>query len=164
MKSLRLAPVPQLLPDFGMSPLLTASTPTLHHHAITVLLRLHRQHPPTLSHCSHIITPEFSTLKRTHDRRYMSNFHGLTSQSLSRYPPQSIVLFKGHFNQARMNQRSTKLSPATTLPLHRLTTTTTAPPTSSPSDPKNARTHHCFAAAVCDPATGQILFRSNWSF
>jgi hypothetical protein len=83
---------------------------------------------------------------------------------LSKYPPQSIVLIKGHFDQAQKNQHSTKLLQPDI---------TSSPPQTSDakddttdifphSDPKNARTHHC-SAAVCDPATDQIHSGQNWS-
>ncbi|KAI2502091.1 Reverse transcriptase (RNA-dependent DNA polymerase) [Fragilaria crotonensis] len=65
-------------------------------------------------------------------------------------------MIKGHLDQSRKNQRSTKLT-ATTIP----TAPSPAPDYDSPddtfltSDPANERAHHCFAA-VFEPASGQI--------
>ena len=76
---------------------------------------------------------------------------GPTTKSLRKHPPQSIAMAKGHLDQIRKNQRSTK--------------TPVEPPTSSkreetddffPTSPDSeARTHFCYA--VCLEYIGQIF-------
>ncbi|KAI2496142.1 hypothetical protein MHU86_18373 [Fragilaria crotonensis] len=103
-----------------------------------------------------MFSPALSTLKTALDRGYVPDFHGLTTKTLSRYPPLSVAMIKGHLDQSRKNLRSTKAH------------TTDAPVAPSPDDedddtsshfplsePQNTRTHHCFAA-IFEPATGQI--------
>ena len=104
-----------------------------------------------------LFSPALSTLQTALDRGYLSDFQGLTATSLRKHPPQSIAMIKGHLDQARKNQRSTKPRAAPSAsPPPTATDTNTAPADHFPtSDPTNARTHHCYAA-VCDPTTGQI--------
>jgi hypothetical protein len=80
----------------------------------------------------------------------------LTTTTLRKYPPNSIATTKGHLDQTRKNQRSTKQpndpstplpAPAVLDPLH-----VDAIPT---SEPANVRTHQCFATGF-EPTTGQI--------
>jgi hypothetical protein len=82
---------------------------------------------------------------------------GLTAQTLNKYPPQSVAMVKGHLDQTRKNQQSTKrTTPPTPTPL--TTESDIALNNDIPfplSDPNNARSHHCFASVVT-PATGQI--------
>ncbi|KAI2490112.1 Reverse transcriptase (RNA-dependent DNA polymerase) [Fragilaria crotonensis] len=103
-----------------------------------------------------LFSPALSTLQKAIDNGYLPNFLGLTALGLRKYPPASVAMIKGHLDQSRKNQRSTKLT-ATTIP-----TAPSPAPEYSPdddafptSDPDNERTHHCFAA-VFEPASGQI--------
>ena len=79
---------------------------------------------------------------------------GLTKKTLAKYPPRSVATIKGHLDQTRKNQRSTKLIPteAASLPPDDSDVIAHAFP---PSDPDNERTHHCYAGIV-NPAEGQI--------
>jgi hypothetical protein len=135
--------------------LVTADTLSLHQSLAAVAFST----PTDLVAFAHasLFSPALSTLKTALDRCCISNFHGLTAQALSKFPPHSIAMIKRHLDQAQKNQRSTKLLQPDI---------TSSPPLTSDgeddtndifphSDPKTARTHHCFAA-VCDPATGQI--------
>jgi hypothetical protein len=56
-----------------------------------------------------LFSPQLSTLQTALDRGYIIGFPGLTAKSLKKYPPQSIAMHKGHLDQERKNQRSTKV-------------------------------------------------------
>jgi hypothetical protein len=61
----------------------------------------------TFAHAT-LFSPALSTLQKALDKGYISNFPGLTTSSLRKYPPRSIPMVKGHLKQTRQNQRSTK--------------------------------------------------------
>lgn len=102
-----------------------------------------------------LFSPTLSTLQQALDRGFLPNFMGQTAKALKKYPPQSVAMIKGHLDQARKNQRSTKPGDV------HLTPTLVPEPTSledeafPTSEPDNARTHQCYAA-VFEPAAGQI--------
>jgi hypothetical protein len=109
-----------------------------------------------------LFSPALSTLHSALQRGFLPDFQGLTAKTLSKYPPMSIPMVKGHLDQSRKNQRSTKpnnrLDLSVVTPL--LDTTDEVDPTEHltnfpDSNPNNERTHHCFAA-VLEPAAGQI--------
>lgn len=97
-----------------------------------------------------LFSPVLSTLKQALDRGFLPNFMGLTTKTLQKYPPQSVAMIKGHLDQDRKNQRSTRRGD-TAAPLPAPSPDDTFPS----SDRDNARTHMCFAA-VFEPAAGQI--------
>ena len=100
-----------------------------------------------------LVSPALSTIHEKLDRGFLPSFMGLSVKTPRKYPPQSIAMIKGHLDQDRKNQRSTRSTP----------TSTRAPsdPTSSLevaypcSDPDNMRTHQCFAVVI-KPAASQI--------
>lgn len=47
-------------------------------------------------------------LSKALENRYIPGFPGLTYVTLQKFPPQSIAMSKGHLDQTRKNQRSTK--------------------------------------------------------
>ena len=49
------------------------------------------------------------SLQQPLDRNYLSNFPGLSAHLIRKYPPRSVAMIKGHLDQSRKNQRSTKL-------------------------------------------------------
>jgi hypothetical protein len=51
------------------------------------------------------------TLENALSRNYLTNFPGLTAQTLRKHPPQSLAMTKGNMDQTRKNQRSTKTKP-----------------------------------------------------
>jgi hypothetical protein len=55
-----------------------------------------------------LFSPSLSTLENALNRGYLINFPGLTAQSLRKFPPASIPMAKGHLDQTRKNQRSTR--------------------------------------------------------
>jgi hypothetical protein len=102
-----------------------------------------------------LFSPVLSTLKQALDRGFLPNFMDLTAKALNKYPPTSVAMVKGHLDQTRKNQRSTKLALART-PSDPTASATTEHDNAFPSsEPGNARTHQCFAA-VFEPAAGQI--------
>jgi hypothetical protein len=90
---------------------------------------------------------------------FVQNFPGLTKKKLAKYPPRSYAMVKGHMDQARKNQKSTK--------------TATAP--ADPDDDflpvvPDARSHFCYATLakitgqVYSDQTGKFTFpSSNWN-
>jgi hypothetical protein len=95
-----------------------------------------------------LFSPALSTLHAALKAGYLTNFPGLTTATLRKYPPRSIAMIKGHLDQTRKNQRSTQPK--------KLTPIDTAHPTdtSPTSDTPNTRSHICYAA-IMEP-TGQI--------
>jgi hypothetical protein len=93
-----------------------------------------------------LFSPSLSTLEKALTKGYLTNFHGLDAQALRKYPPASVPMAKGHLDQSRKNQRSTRIEPDTDDPMHGLDDSM---PTSDPS-----KTFECYCA-IAEP-TGQI--------
>ena len=55
-----------------------------------------------------LFSPTLSTLDKALKQGFLTNFPGLTQKTLRQYPPQSPAMIKGHLDQTRANQRSTK--------------------------------------------------------
>jgi hypothetical protein len=95
-----------------------------------------------------LFSPALSTLNHALANHWLLNFPGLSSKALRKHPPQSLATTKGHLDQQRMNQRSTKT-----------TSTVSAPHDDETSDLTptgiDERSHYCFAATY--EATGQIF-------
>ena len=99
----------------------------------------------TFTHAA-LFSPAISTLQKALDNNWITNFPGLTSKSLKKYPPKdSKAMHKGHMDQARKNQRSTK--PKSNSP-------TPADPVDLYPDQEQERTHFIYVATF-EP-TGQI--------
>ena len=99
-----------------------------------------------------------STLATALTRGFLPQFIGLTAKALRKHPPVSIAKVKGHLDQSRKNQRSTKTTNPEPHDLPTGTNLDNHPPADTfpiSSDPGNSRWRHCFAAVV-DAATGQI--------
>lgn len=93
------------------APCVPTSVPaSLLHHSYAAL---HSATPAELVAFAHaaLFSPALSTLQRAVACGYLPNFMGLTSATLRRHPPTSVPMIKGHMDQARKNQHSTK--PAT---------------------------------------------------
>jgi hypothetical protein len=76
----------------------------------------HSAKPADLVAFSHatLFSPPITTLAEALRKDYISGFPGLTKQTLSKYPPQSMATIKGHLDQSRTNQKrskSTKITP-----------------------------------------------------
>ena len=104
----------------------------------------------TYSHAT-MFSPVLATLEIPLKKGFLINFPGFTSAALRRHPPKSISTAKGHLDQTRKNQRSTKHPPTLIAPL-------ADDPTNIPDEfhpePADSKTHHCFASFM-EP-TGQI--------
>lgn len=60
-------------------------------------------------------SPALKTLQHALDHNYIRGFPGLTSRSLRQHPPTNLsATYKGHLDQSRRNQRSTRRSPSQT--------------------------------------------------
>jgi hypothetical protein len=97
-----------------------------------------------------LFSPSLSTLEKALTNGYLTNFPGLTAQALRKFPPASVPMTKGHLDQTRMNQRSTRavtlIEPDSDDPLHGNDDFT---PTAA-----STKTFECFCA-IAEP-TGQI--------
>ena len=63
-----------------------------------------------------LFSPALSTLEKALSNGFLTNFPGLTFNMLHKHPPQSIATIKGHLDQTRQNQRSTKIIAAPMIP------------------------------------------------
>jgi hypothetical protein len=97
-----------------------------------------------------LFSPALSTLATALAIGFLTNFPGLTTQSLRKFPPASVPMAKGHLDQARMNQRSTRqiniITPDNNDPIHG--DDDSFPPAVA------TKTFECFCA-IAEP-TGQI--------
>jgi hypothetical protein len=89
-----------------------------------------------------------STLEIALNEGHLTNFPGLTPLTLKRYPPQSVPMVKGHMDQSRKNQRSTKRTPP-----NQIVPDANNPEILARSADQcplgiDARTNHCFAAVL----------------
>ncbi len=99
-----------------------------------------------------------STLKEALQWGHLPEFMGLTLASLQKHPPLLDATVKGHLDQTRMNQQSTKIP------------TPSAPPndnTFPPALDKSEHTHYCYATMM-EPTrqthmdlTGQFIMPSS---
>ena len=118
--------------------------------------------PATIVAFAHaaLFSPALSTLETALRRNLLPGIAGLTLQGLQRHPPvDSVPMIKGHLDQTRQHQRSTKRVPAPPMcPSANLSPLSLSDdPTADtfPAAPKDgARTHFCYAAV--HQATGQI--------
>jgi len=105
-----------------------------------------------------LFSPALSTLQTALDKNYLTNFPGLTSNTLRRHPPQSSAMIKGHLDQKRKNQRPTP-KPTVDLPLLPIDDDNDDeaddpfPASESPSEV----THFCYAACVPAEPRGQVF-------
>lgn len=102
-----------------------------------------------------LFSPTLSTLQTALDKGYVIGFPGLTSKTLKKYPPQSVAMHKGHMDQTRANQQSTKEVPNDDLdnPLESLFPTPI---------PDGLPTDYCFAAIV--EYTGKVFTDQTGKF
>jgi hypothetical protein len=116
-----------------------------------------------------LFSPALSTLTKAQDNNYVTGFPGLTAAALKKHPPHSTAMFKGHMDQTRKNQRSTKHKvPKTKVPTNSSALAeaylecksfeqddATLKDDFFPArEPPGLRTHNCYAVIM--EATGQI--------
>jgi hypothetical protein len=108
-----------------------------------------------------LFSPVLSTLEAALTRGYLTNFPGLTPAMLRKYQPRSIAMHKGHMDQKRKNQKSTK---NTTPPAVHIPTDTTPDSTDSDMSPPgiDERTHAVYTNVF--EATGQIYSDQTGQF
>ena len=104
-------------------------------------------------------SPVLSTWTKAIDEGRFTTWPELTSDLVRRHPPRSIAMVKGHLDQERANQRSTKPSAPTDTNKTDSTTSNNCEETDdeslpSQTSPPALRTHFIFAD--CQPVTGQI--------
>ena len=104
-------------------------------------------------------SPALTTLATSLTKGYVANFPGLSSRTLRHNPPHSKATIKGHLDQSRKNQRSTKAHLITPDAEPDSELDAEAFPASSPS---GDRSHFCYTA-VMEP-TGQIYTDQTGKF
>jgi hypothetical protein len=87
-----------------------------------------------------LFSPALSMLGIALNKGYLTNFPRLTAKTLHKYPPQSFPMVKGHLDQTRKNQASTKQKPESAN-----TSNDDVFPTSTSS---GERSHHCYATIM----------------
>jgi hypothetical protein len=100
----------------------------------------------TFAHAS-LFSPVLSTLETALSNNRLTNFPGLTLAALRKHPPQSGATIKGHQDQSRKNQRSTRPPPTVIAPDDDISEDANPPGV-------DGRSHALFAA-VMEP-TGQV--------
>ena len=103
-----------------------------------------------------LFSPALTTLESALKKGYLTNFPGLTAKALRKYPPRSYAMVKGHLDQVRKNQGSTKPKPMPE------TANDTCEDDAFPTDSPRDRSHECFAA-MFEP-TGQIYSDQTGKF
>jgi Reverse transcriptase (RNA-dependent DNA polymerase) len=115
-----------------------------------------------------LFSPVLSTLHQAIDKGYLTNFPGLTTANLRRHPPSTIATDKGHMDQSRKNQRSTKPKQPVSPP--KPTESPTEPNTDTPDDAfpiglttADSAHEHCCFVDVFEP-TGKIYTDQTGKF
>ena len=86
-------------------------TKRLHHQANSITGTNNAAEMVKFSHAA-LFSPKDSTLLKALEKHYVKGFPGLTAQTLKKYPPKSVATAKGHLDQSRANQNSTKVKQA----------------------------------------------------
>ena len=150
-------PVPPM--SSAANTVLCPPAPPLLQHSYTAA---HSATPAELVAFAHaaLFSPALSTLAKALERGFLPQcmMCWLTSQNLLRnpHPPQSVAMVKGHLDQTRKNQRSTKKTIA-------YNDDNEDDGLFPSSEPGNARTHHCYAS-VSEPTKGQIYSNQTGKF
>jgi hypothetical protein len=105
-----------------------------------------------------LFSPALSTLKLALNKGYLTNFPGLTAKTLRKYPPQSFPMVKGHLDQTRKNQASTKQKPESTN-----TKDGDGNDDVFPTSTSSGKQSHHFYAAIMEPM-GQIYTNQTGRF
>jgi hypothetical protein len=110
-----------------------------------------------------LFSPSLSTLTKALNKGFITNFPGLTSESLSAHPPQSVAMIKGHLDQSRKNQRSTK--PKTPIKSPPSPTTDDTPDELFPNGLTTCDDahHHCCYVDMFEP-TGKVYTAQTGKF
>lgn len=96
-----------------------------------------------------LFSPSLSTLCTALDNNFLPGFPGLSAKLVRKYPPSSSAMIKGHLDQSRQNQRSTKTAPPPGFPALDEDTPFPISPTTG------EKTHYCYA--TCFESQGQIF-------
>jgi hypothetical protein len=85
------------------------------HHVMSAIGSATPAELVTFAHAA-LFSPAPSTLAIVLKKGFVQNFPGLTKKTLAKYPPRLYAIVKGHMDQARKNQKSTKTATAPTDP------------------------------------------------
>ena len=137
--------------------------PTWHNVALSAIGSAKPADLVAFAHAS-LGSPALTTLDTALKKGFVPGFPGLSAKSLRKHPPQSVAMHKGHMDQGRQNQKSTKPKQPTAAPFSALATETDND--LFPTSPNGTtRTHFCYAT-VAEPAqaTGQIFSDQTGQF
>jgi hypothetical protein len=95
-----------------------------------------------------LFSPALSTLENALDNNFLTNFPGLTVDTLNRHTPTSISMDNGHMDQIRQNLRSTK--PPRPQP---------KPDTDPNPSPITVKTHKYYTAIYEPHASESVIFQ-----
>ena len=133
-----------------LPPLPPAPRAPLAHAACTAIGAAGPAQLVAFAHAS-LFSPALSTLETALRKGFLPNLPGLSLASLRAYPPCSAPMIKGHLDQERKNQRSTKVTSTQSIPDD---DSFPSRPPSTDVDPLGSRSHFCYAS-IMEP-TGQI--------
>jgi hypothetical protein len=103
-----------------------------------------------------------STIEQALAMGWIHNFPGLTTKTIRRHPPRSIPMVKGHLDQARKNQRSTKHPLPHSIPPDQSESGTPGPDINQVPPHLPTATDACYAAIFAP--TGQVYSDQTGNF
>ena len=153
------------VPSPSPSPAAQASAPSPHQFPVAQANSAIGSATPAelvaFAHAS-LFSPSLSTLSSALAKGHLTNFPGLSTKLLLKYPPHSVAMIKGHLDQTRKNQRSTKA----TIPGCKPPMIPASPDDSEDNHPASLiapePSHNCFVATF-EP-TGQIYTDQTGKF
>lgn len=110
-----------------------------------------------------LFSPSIAALRKAIDKHFLHDFPGLTSKSIREFPTHSIATAKGHLDQVRQNQRSTK-TPQQPIQLMHIEDDDDADDDINPEPLSSGLTHICYAATYAITHTGQIYTDQTGKF
>jgi hypothetical protein len=159
--------LPQASPHCDLlTPSHTKDTPTPHHAANSLIPHQTLADRIAFYHAT-LFSPSLSTWCKAIDANLLATWPDLTSAQVRKHPPISSALVKGHLDQSRANQRSTKPKatttnkPQTTSPntnhfaALEATNVVNTTPTNTYAEPTNDKLHLLYADFATD--TGKIF-------
>ena len=125
---------------------------------------------PAMVKFSHatLFSPPLSTLQHALNKQWVTGFPGLTPSNFKKHPPTSTAMHKGHLDQSRANQQSTKPNQKGSTNKNNKNKPQEQPPplddTQPTPLPKHNRTHACYAAVIDFKPTGQTYSDQTGKF
>ena len=125
--------------------------PATQHSALSAITMPHKAAELVKFYHAALFSPALSTLHKALQKNLLPTMPGLNLTTLKKYPPISVATHKGHMDQSRANQRSTKLQTTHPAEPH-----AEEPDYFPPAIPAGTATHTIFAQVVNLTPEGQI--------